>query len=76
MAYVEWRDNTRHGDQSPLFLQPVVSKSYYQALGEVARRLGVLAHKGGQLLIGEWDLLAVLPTVLVVAMNHLTRGKA
>ena len=47
---------------------------YDQALAEVARHLGVLAHKGGQLEIAEWDLLAILPTVIVATRNHLTRG--
>jgi hypothetical protein len=31
-----------------------VQVCYDQALAEVARRLGVLAHKGGQLGIAEW----------------------
>jgi hypothetical protein len=33
-------------------------------LAEVARRLGVLAHKDGQSVIEEWDLLAILQTLL------------
>ena len=49
--------------------------SYDLALMEVARRLGVLAHKGGQLRIVEWGSLAVLLTILVVARNPLTKGK-
>ena len=50
------------------------SVRYDQALAEVARHLGVLAHKGGQLGIAEWDLLAILPTVIVATRNHLTGG--
>ena len=50
------------------------SACYDQALAEVARHLGVLAHKGGQLGIAEWDLLAILPTVIVATRNHLTGG--
>jgi hypothetical protein len=43
---------------------------------EVARSLGVWAHEDGQLIIAELDLKAILPNVLVVGRDHLTREKS